>query len=269
MKEGKTFNKRFEKKFLIDSDHLNDLLCSVESELFVKDHHDESTCYTTIENIYFDDDKLRSFNESILKSPNRKKLRIRSYAQNDKKEKFLFFEIKSKDNGQTLKSRIVFMEEWLVDFLDDGQLSVDALLKINKNKIKTLETLESIKYLIHEQNFKPVLKTSYKRFAFRPKFDSTVRVTVDTELKFERLRKQFVTTLAYKKKINKDQVIVEIKYKDKESLKNISKFTESLGKPSGFSKYCFGVQSSAQENFVEERQKLSFLKVAMLKAIQS
>ncbi len=223
MTEGKTFNKRFEKKYLVPKESVADLFAENTLEEFVADHYSPNTEYTLIENTYFDSPKLDSYNQSMDKIPERIKLRIRSYAQDGKKEKFVFIEIKSKKDKATIKQRIVFKEEWLKKFLETGNCNMASLYELNagKKKKKILETFNKIHNLIHQSKYRPVLKSSYKRFAFKLKDDDTVRITVDSNLNFHPLVSFKRPAKEYKKSIKKEQVIVEIKYQNKTSLERV------------------------------------------------
>jgi len=246
MTEGKTFNKRFEKKYLLTKERVTDLFSKNSPEEFVADHFNPNTEYTLIENTYFDSPELDSYNQSMDKNPKRKKLRIRSYAQDSKKEKFLFIEIKSKKDKATSKKRIVFMREWLKEFLENGNCNMASLYELNagKNKKYVLNTFNDIHNLIHNLGYRPILRSSYKRFAFRLNDDDTVRVTVDSDLNFHPLVSFEKPSKEYTKTFGKEQVIVEVKYQEKASLERVEDLLGFVERPSGFSKYCYGISNS-------------------------
>jgi len=246
MQEGKTFGKRFEKKYLLPKERVSILFSDNSPKEFVADHFSPNTEYTLIENTYFDSPKLDSYHQSIDKSPERMKLRIRSYAQDGKKEKFLFIEIKSKKDKATSKKRIVFMKKWLKEFLMTGNCPMSSLYKLNSGKKKkyVLNTFNEIHNLIHNLGYGPVLKGSYKRYAFRLNDDDTVRVTIDSNLNFYPIVNFEKPNAKYTKSIEKEQVIVEVKYQEKASLYRVSELLGFVEKASGFSKYCYGISNS-------------------------
>lgn len=249
MTEGKTFGKRYEKKYLLPKERVADLFSENGPKELVADHFSPNTEYTLIENTYFDSPKLDSYNQSMDKDPERLKLRIRSYAQDGKKEEFLFIEIKSKKDKATNKTRIVFMKDWLAAFLETGECNMASLYELNsgKNKQSVLDTFNQIHHLVHELGYRPVLKSSYKRYAFKLSDDDTVRVTVDSKLRFHPLVSFGKPNKEYKKTIGNEQVIVEVKYQEKTSLKRVGELLKFVEKPSGFSKYCFGISNSSQK----------------------
>jgi len=243
VKESPTFSKRKEKKFLVNYDQIQSLkrLIQAKKTKFLTDHLAKNTKFTSIENIYFDAPNLASYHDSIKKTGGRFKMRVRSYSQNDIKEDRVFLEIKTKDEGETLKKRVAFKRDWLDKFVVSGYYPLEEFLEINDGKTKALNTIKYITHLVLNQDFRPVLKSNYVRYAYKIKGSNTVRITIDDELEYMPLIDQFPLKLPYKEHFNHDQYIVEIKYVGKKGLNEISDIMEILGEPTKFSKYCFGI----------------------------
>lgn len=245
MEESPTFNKRKEKKFLVTYDQIQKLkvLIQAKKTKFLTDHLAKDTKFTSIENTYFDAPNFSSYHDSILKSDGRFKLRIRSYSQNDVKEDTVFFEIKEKDQGQTLKKRVAFKKEWLDKFIHDGYYPLEEFIALNKGK-KTKKIKKNIKFISHlifNLGYRPVLKSSYVRYAYKIKGKETIRITIDDELKYAPLLDRYPLDVPYKENFTRNNYIVEIKYVVSEGLDEINDIMEILGESAKFSKYCFGV----------------------------
>ena len=258
MREGKTFGKRFEKKFITTASLFKSYLKKNKARFeknFSADHYSEGVDYTLIENIYFDSEDLDSYHDSMAKNKIRHKLRIRRYAENGISNDLLFFEIKSKVYGETCKQRVALKESWLEGFMSYGSYPRFELLELNRPKTdeETLKIVDKILYFIHNLSFVPVLKSSYKRYAFKHNDKKVcLRLTMDQDLKFDRISKTISPKIDYEKTIAEDEMIVEVKYKDKEHLNYINDIYELLGSPRGFSKYCYGVfktQMSKRKTF--------------------
>ena len=249
MKEGKTFGKRYEKKYLVNGADLLKFIEVNQEKLRLKydrDHFLKDSKHTIINNIYFDSNDLDSYQQSMLKTPNRSKLRLRTYAENGVSDDLCFFEIKSKDGDQTLKSRIVLKTAWIRDFITIKDYPVNELLELNalKRKSVVFDTIDSIYKLIHEYNYRPVLQTHYKRWAFKLKENSSFRLTIDMDLEFTRLSETIAPPQEYTKTWEEGLYIVELKSKDQELLEKLPEVSEVFNKHTGFSKYCYGVYST-------------------------
>lgn len=249
-KEGNTFGKRYEKKYIVKKDVLTQFFKDHHEKItkdFSTDHYDQKSQFTIVNNIYFDSPGLNSYHDSIAKLPERHKLRIRSYAQNGVKEEFIFFEIKAKKEKQTIKTRIVMKEDWLNTFLEVGELPTRPLINLNahQSKEKTLEIADQLSYFIHTLKYRPVIKSSYKRFAYKLRASGKLRLTVDTDLVISACSdKPICPHFEYLKMIDTDEMIVEVKYKDKEVLERLKDLKLILGESTSFSKYCFGIKQS-------------------------
>lgn len=246
MVEGNTFGKRYEKKFIVNEDLITDLLNNKKnsfSDQFEFDHKDPDSKFTIVENLHFDSPDLHSYHDSMEKKKERYKLRIRYYAQNGLPEQKLFFEIKSKVDKETQKVRVAIKKKWLAPFLAEGIFPKKKILAVNpgKSRSEIMEIMDQLTYFIHEKQHRPILKSSYMRFAFKLRESSSVRLTFDRDIRYTRLSFSEEPRLAYEKEINPNDLICEVKIGDPKYMDLIERFTSEFGKASGFSKYCYGI----------------------------
>lgn len=246
LEESITFFKRKEKKFIIDSKTFSNLkeIFDGPNSNFKTDHLDKETDFTFIENIYFDSPDLNSYHQSLKGDENRFKLRLRKYAQDFKKaDDRIFFEIKSKENGETVKKRVAFKSEWLDSFLKNGNFPEGefALLNSDKKPQKSLKIIGLIYDLIKDLKYRPVLTSNYIRYAYKLKGSKSIRITIDRDLNFKSLVNDLPVLIPYQESIQKHQYIVEIKYLADELLLEISNVIDLLGQSNKFSKYSYGI----------------------------
>ncbi len=241
-KESPTFSKRKEKKFIIDREAFLKLKSIFDDPqgIFKKDYPDKNSDLTHIENIYFDSSNLKSYHLSATGDESRFKFRVRSYSQN---EDLVYLEIKSRNDGQTTKERVVFRKIWMEEFLTNGSFPEESFVLLNSDKppIKSLEILKSLSTLIHDLNFRPVLRTNYTRYAYKLRKFKSIRITIDKNLNFASLTNDLKVEVPYESTILPDQYIVEVKYLSDEDLLRIPQVMEFLTTPKRFSKYCFGL----------------------------
>ncbi len=248
-KEDGTFFKRKEKKILVDSNTFFTLKKNFENPngKFKRDHFSPGTEVTYIENIYLDSPDLNSYHQSLEENPERFKLRIRSYSQDFvRDDDRIFFEVKGKENGETVKKRVAFKFDWLLNFLQIGTYPIEDFILLNKDKKpkKSFEIASFIYRLIRDHNYKPVLSSSYIRYAYKLRDRKDIRITIDRDLKFNPLVNDLRVKLPYSGSISTNQFIVEIKYINEEILLNLPEIMNFLGQSSKFSKYNYGIYNS-------------------------
>ena len=171
-KEGQTFSKRFEKKFITDKISLSEYMSKYKDglgEQFSRDHFLSSSEYTIIKNIYFDDENLSSYHDSVLKKEMRRKIRARTYAENGVPNNLIFFEIKTKIDGQTTKGRVALKKSWYNDFVFNGKIPLNEVIELNHHikKEKVIKTVDTLSDYIHNKNYRPMLINEYRRQAYK------------------------------------------------------------------------------------------------------
>jgi hypothetical protein len=134
----------------------------------------------TVRSIYFDTPRFDFYYEKIEGIKNRKKIRLRGY---DKEEgsNIVFFEIKRKYDIPIVKYRAPVKFEDALDMFNsrniNGQVVSDEFFpKGNENSKRFF-------YQIFSKNLRPVVLIVYEREAYLSKFDDTVRITFDKNLR--------------------------------------------------------------------------------------
>ena len=175
---------------------LNDLL-----QFMHFDRHENLPDHSyKVASIYFEDHGLTSYHEKLEGQPYRKKVRVRFYPQSNLAGGNL--EIKYKKLDQGFKSRITLSESVMKNLLNGN---IDERLKELEDPF-----LERIMVELKTNGFKPFIKIDYNRVALQSKTDTSVRVTLDSDVRCTRfLRNQTVHT--YISVVPRGMEILEIK----------------------------------------------------------
>jgi hypothetical protein len=172
---------RYEYKYFVNNSDLDRLRATIMPFMDIDKFAEigERNQYT-VRSIYFDTPRFDFYYEKVEGIKNRKKVRLRGY---DKEvgENIVFFEIKRKYDIPIVKYRSPVK---FVDALDmfksrniNGQvLSNDFFPKGNENSKRFF-------YQVFSNNLRPVVLVVYEREAFQGKWDSTVRLTFDKNLR--------------------------------------------------------------------------------------
>ncbi len=164
--------KRVEIKYLLSSEEEKKLMNRINKYL------EKDTYYqSTINNIYFDTDFSDLIVNSIEKPLFKQKVRLRSYGTPNF-DSLIFFEIKNKYNGVVGKRRISFTLNDYYNYINNG-------IYDNNNQI-----MREIDYLIKHYNLSPKIFIAYDRLSYKGKFDDSVRITFDKNLRSRRVNLQ-------------------------------------------------------------------------------
>lgn len=173
---------RLEYKFLVHNSDLERLrkkiLPFVELDQNVKE---EAGNEYTVRSIYFDSSKFDYYHEKLDGIKIRKKLRIRSY---DKKsdDNLVFLEIKNKYDNFIGKNRAPIRYHDLANMLETK--SVDAYTLTNNGYANSVKDSEKFFHHVIRDDLKPTILIVYEREAFFSKFDKSLRITFDKNLRF-------------------------------------------------------------------------------------
>ena len=202
--------KRFESKYILDEDYVNDFIELLENDYFLVT--DKNQILFHYHSLYFDTPKLAMWNDHENDKQIRQKIRIREYDDNSK-----FLEIKEKNNEQTIKTRI---------------------------PVKSYNINEETNWISHNlkydtKNLLKSLDVKYDRMTFIKK-NKTERITIDFNLEYYNYHTNKIW------KTTNNQVIIEIKksYKENNEIENIlnNKFDFYKQK---YSKYHFGIKKTS------------------------
>ena len=134
----------------------------------------------TVRSIYFDTPRYDYYHEKKDGLKIRKKLRIRGYnAYNP--ENFLFLEIKRKNAKKLMKNRAAVIYKHLNDLLFTG--NTRKYILTDKGLKEPLENAGRFLFNLHNSLLQPVVLVIYEREAFFGKFDSSMRITFDKNLR--------------------------------------------------------------------------------------
>ena len=188
---------RIEKKLYTKKENLFDFRNFIKSKNFINQHNDRK-----VKSIYFDNNLLELYKDSIEGSNPRKKIRIRNYPEH--KNNYLLEKKISSIEGRYKTSKKI-----------SDKLCSDLLLKG-----------------IRDKNYgfcKPIIEIIYNREYYKKE---DIRVTIDTDIYYK----------LYNKNISKkeNQVVVEIKTDYQKDIDEI--FKEIPVQEIRFSKYCNGIE---------------------------
>ncbi|ADM11743.1 putative polyphosphate synthetase Vtc4 [Encephalitozoon intestinalis ATCC 50506] len=143
---------------------------------------DKSSHDSCISSVYFDNVTFDLYSERLKKLHHSEAIRIRWYTSED--PEVVFVERKRHEDGWTGESskklRFMIKEKDVLKYIN-GEDVWEDVEKLNKNEdVRTL--YEEIQSSIINRGLRPVVRTFYKRSAFQLPNDSSVRVSLDTDL---------------------------------------------------------------------------------------
>lgn len=160
--------KRYEKKYPLSASKKEALLQAVEKYL-IPDSHGRST----ISSLYLDTPDYLIIRNSIEAHSYKEKLRLRAYGVPGPEDK-IFFEIKKKLQGVVYKRRVPMSLKDAESYLCTGKKPVQS------------QIMNELDYAMHfYRNPKPAMLISYDREAFYGKDCSGVRLTFDSNVRYE------------------------------------------------------------------------------------
>lgn len=141
------------------------------------DSHD-----TRVSSVYFDNVSFELYAERLQKTHHSEAIRIRWYGPGN--PNMVFIERKKHEDGWTgetsKKLRFKIEEKYVVDYIN-GKDVWSNVKSLNKGEdVKTL--YNEIQESIVSKQLRPIVRTYYKRSAFQLPNDSSVRISLDTEL---------------------------------------------------------------------------------------
>jgi hypothetical protein len=173
---------RLEYKFLVRNELLDILrrkvLPFVELDQFIKEENGNEY---TVRSIYYDSSNFDFYNEKIDGIKIRKKLRIRGY-NNQADDNLVFLEIKNKYENFIGKNRAPFLFHDLKSLLLTK--SVESYALTNNGYANSIQDGEKFFHHIIRSGLKPTILIVYEREAFFSKFDKSLRITFDKNLRY-------------------------------------------------------------------------------------
>ncbi|MDI6700399.1 MAG: VTC domain-containing protein [bacterium] len=208
--EKNNYNWRYERKFVIENIDYKIIegILYTHPAFFKEIFHKRQ-----INNIYLDTINYKNYYDHVDGSSNRIKIRIRWYNETFGFIEKPVLELKIR-NGLLGRKESYTLESFSVN----NDLNINILNKVfNESDIP-----ERIKILL--KNYSPSLLNVYNRKYFIS-YDKKFRITIDSDMKFYKIRNNNNTFLSYSENYN--NTILEIKY-DFENEKYIKFITEFL-----------------------------------------
>ncbi|MFH1198105.1 MAG: polyphosphate polymerase domain-containing protein [bacterium] len=172
---------RLEYKYLVsntDVDRLRNLMLP-----YLQGDFDYSPSnYYTVRSIYYDTPKLKYYWEKIEGLSTRKKVRLRGYNQLEE-DNVVFLEIKRKHLSRIFKDR----SPALYDNMDELMTTknIDDLVITENGFRGSKEDAEKFFHHIHKRSLVPIVNIVYDREAYFSKFDKSLRITFDRNLRYQ------------------------------------------------------------------------------------
>lgn len=172
---------RYEYKYLVDNSLIDkireDLLPFMEVDDFAKKHSDGQY---TVRSIYYDSPKFDCYREKYDGVKIRNKYRIRGY-DTLSGESIAFLEIKHKDTNCISKSRAPVSYSNVAKSLYSRHMD-DYVISFSGNGIEKKDAKKFL-YYYHLKKLHPAVLVIYDREAFWGKFDKSLRLTFDKNLR--------------------------------------------------------------------------------------
>lgn len=172
---------RYEFKYIVPNHFINPIRDYikpfVELDGFVANQQE---FHYTVRSVYFDTPGFDFYYEKVEGIKNRKKVRLRGYDQNGP-EDLVFLEIKRKYDVPIVKYRSPLKFGHALEIFHEHNLNGYAI-----EKFSSMEGYENSKrffYQVFSKNLRPVVLVVYEREPYQSKFDSTVRITFDKNLR--------------------------------------------------------------------------------------
>jgi hypothetical protein len=174
-------NARLEYKYLVPARRLTELRRAlqpfVEMDAYVKN---PDRAEYTVRSIYLDTPDLECYQEKLDGVSMRKKYRIRGYDQ-VQADSVVFMEIKNKIYNHILKNRAPLPHRHLQSVLETGNYAPYVLAReINGPEH---QSANYFLFYYHRKNLHPVILIVYDREAFFCKFDRSLRLTFDKNVR--------------------------------------------------------------------------------------
>lgn len=203
VKVNELMTNRYEKKFILSFEQTKLVYLTLLKHL-TRDQYSKENQVNHVYNIYYDTNNYSFIRHSISKPTYKDKLRIRSYHIPVHDQDSVFLEIKKKYRGHVNKRRLEVTYKEAKSFLNHGIIPKSMLTKEQF-------AINEIKYLMErEGQIQPKVFISYERLGFNSD-DLTLRVTLDSNLRFRLNHLSFSSDDAIPIMANKNDCIMEIK----------------------------------------------------------
>ncbi len=231
---------RLEYKYLIHNENLDKLRSSI-IPFIVRDDHARNADIPeySVRSIYFDTPSLRYYTEKIEGVDIRKKLRIRGYNDGGNEDE-VYLEIKRKNIQTVWKNRAPMRFKHVRRFFATG--NVQKYIITGNGIADADENARKFLYHLHGSMLRPVVLVTYEREAYFGKFDRSVRITFDKNLR-SAIYPQLDELYSEEKLVNclPGRFVVEVKFTGTMPLWMRSALRVFGARRQAVSKYCIGL----------------------------
>ena len=172
---------RYEFKYIVPNNYLDPIrdyiLPFMELDRYADGREDFQY---TVRSVYFDTPSFDFYFEKIEGIKNRKKVRLRGYDE-DGPEGTVFLEIKRKYDIPIVKYRSPLKFGHALEIFREHNLNGYAIEKFSS--VEGYENSKRFFYQVFSKNLRPVVLVVYEREPYLNKFDKTVRITFDKNLR--------------------------------------------------------------------------------------
>jgi hypothetical protein len=189
-------NSRCELKFLISEEVAKRIRGAAALRMDSDPHSDRLTERYPVHTIYLDSPDFALYRKSLMKEADRFKLRIRFYGDEPSP---VFLEVKRSTHGRGTKSRVSVDRELASSLFAPG-FSVPAASE------------GAFWEAVSRFQARPIIHIAYDREAFVDGNDSSLRLTMDREVRFEPAPNRLSTTMKEPVPIWRGKVILEVKF---------------------------------------------------------
>lgn len=173
--------KRFEYKFLMPKSVVADVRRELRPFVAIDPYKDNFPAgHYTVRSLYYDSPSMTGYRDKVEGVRLRKKFRIRGYNQ-DQDESLVFLEIKRKFSNMIEKNRAPLLYKNLRSLF--ATKDIDTLILSFSGNGKEKEDAKKFLFNYYKQGLKPMVQIIYDREAYVGKFDSTLRITFDKNLR--------------------------------------------------------------------------------------
>ncbi len=187
----------------------------------------------TVKSVYLDSKRFKDYHDKCEGIYKRKKMRIRGY-NNITHDSKMFLEIKKKIGAHIYKNRTSILFSELKDFLENKNL--DSI-----ESPKDISDAEKFLYYYLKGSLNPITLVTYEREAFFSKFDKSLRITFDKNIRYKKAENCEILFSEDSDAVKSDFFVLEIKF-TKGFPDWLQKILQSLNlKRDSFSKYTTSV----------------------------
>lgn len=174
-------NSRFEYKYLVPNSLVGKIRADISSFMvldeYARKRHDGEY---TVRSIYYDSPQFSCYQEKVDGVKLRNKYRIRGY-NTISDQSIIFLEIKHKNTNCVSKSRAPIFYKDRFEILTSSNID-DFILSFSGNGKEKKDAYKFL-YYYRLKNLRPAVLVIYDREAFHGKFDPSLRVTFDKNLR--------------------------------------------------------------------------------------